>query len=249
MGFLKSITKPFKSVTKSVGKVLGSAGSLIGAGIGGYFGGPTGAAVGSSIGGMFQAQQGAEEQNEANSAQAQRQMDFQERMSNTSWQRGMADMRNAGLNPIFAYKSGGASTPNGAMAVMQNEGAAGVDGFSRMANSAIALSKQKSELKALKETAKNLNYEGARIMSAEGLNTQQSAMIRTQMASAKQQADQEAIRTEILKSTAPVIKYKNKDMLNNKFRYGLGQWLGSIGNLLGGGNSALSYQKMLTGGK
>lgn len=44
------------------------------------------------------------------------QMDFQERMSNTAYQRAMADMRAAGINPIMVSKLGGASTPTGAKA-------------------------------------------------------------------------------------------------------------------------------------
>lgn len=47
--------------------------------------------------------------------EASRQMDFQREMSNTQYQRAMADMRSSGLNPILAYSQGGAGNVGGAM--------------------------------------------------------------------------------------------------------------------------------------
>lgn len=72
--------------------------------------------IGSSILGFL----GQEETNAANAQQASQQMDFQREMSSTAYQRAVTDMKAAGLNPMLAYSQGGAITPGGAMATMQN---------------------------------------------------------------------------------------------------------------------------------
>jgi len=59
---------------------------------------------------------GGHQANAANAKQAQNQMDFQREMSGTSYQRGVEDMKGAGLNPMLAYSQGGASSPGGASA-------------------------------------------------------------------------------------------------------------------------------------
>lgn len=63
---------------------------------------------------------GGMQQNAANRSMSREQMAFQERMSGSAYQRAVADMRLAGINPMLAADSGGASSPGGASAQMEN---------------------------------------------------------------------------------------------------------------------------------
>lgn len=103
-----------------------------------------GSTAGSLIGGIYQ--------NEQNRRERKNQQDWQASMANTSYQRSVADLRAAGLNPMLAYSQGGAETPSGGMAQMENVG----EGLASTALDSIRL---REEIKQIRENVKKTAQE------------------------------------------------------------------------------------------
>lgn len=126
---------------------------------------------------------GAEnEQNAFNAAEAEKNRAWQEQMSNTAYQRSVADMQAAGVNPAMAMSNGGASTPSGSAAT-------GSSGTSAMGLSELLqLFKFRKEMKMLDAQIGNVGADtalkGAQAQSAganAGLAQAQNDLVRKQI--------------------------------------------------------------------
>lgn len=126
----------------------------------------------------------ADKANETNIMLTRENRDWQEKMSNTAYQRGTRDMKKAGINPMVAFMQGGASTPSSSAAQV----AAGEEGemLNRAAESAMAVARLENDLKVQdsqvkKNEADSLAAEASRRLSLQSAKESAARTKKTKM--------------------------------------------------------------------
>lgn len=200
------------TVGDTPGDVVSSAGQIFGA----LSGNPLVSLASSVVGGLF-GKKSSSKANKQAVAMMREQMAWQERMSNTQYQRGVTDMRAAGLNPMLLMTKGAGAMPAGVSAApVLDEGA----GFRAGSAQGLAMASMQAQLELTKaQTAKTLAEAKTEAMRPEAVSMQtklnlSQAMNQEAMTTlAKNQgllvAAQEVnqvLQNEINKSTLPAFK-------------------------------------------
>lgn len=144
---------------------------------------PIVAGVASDLIGGHSARSAQRSANRTNIALQREQQTWEERMSNTAWQRGTKDMLAAGLNPMLAYSQGGASTPNVSAATVIPEDAMGraISSAGGKAMQAVAMQQQLANIDLTKASAQKARAEAisAEASSARATETVHYAIEKT----------------------------------------------------------------------
>lgn len=170
------------SLLGSIGSAIGGiAGPLVSGAIG-MFGQQS-----TNVANAKQAQQAeafsaaeAEKARQFNASQADLNRQFQDKESSTAWQRGVADIKAAGLNPALAYGQGGASSPvgstasssspSGQMARMDSSAGAGI-------SSAVAAAQAIQSVETQAAQRDQIHAQTASTLEQANLNKEQAATV------------------------------------------------------------------------
>lgn len=144
-------------------------------------------------------------QNEEAKKEATRNRNFQRDMANSAYQRQIRDLKAAGLNPMLSMGGGGASSPSGGMAPIENIGSGAITS----ALDALRLKKdmELAEANMRNQTLSTLST--ASLQAKQGIAAEASALQST--ATAKNAS----LNNEVLQSSMPALKTEAGTRLRN----------------------------------
>jgi outer membrane lipoprotein SlyB len=187
---------------------LAALGGVLGSFLGGTATAATvGSAIGSAATGLFSANQ-TKKANQASLHEAQVNRDFQQYNSNTAYQRAMADLKQAGLNPILAARNP-ASVPGGSTARLIDPASAFTGGMSASTAHQGMINQQRqidSQIRLDDQTEKKIKEEISLTAQQNSLSIAQTQQVLDKTELIKQQLATEKHRTETEKANKWAVK-------------------------------------------
>jgi hypothetical protein len=140
--------------------------------------------------------------NTASAQAAQKQMDFQREASDTSFQRQVADLKAAGINPMLVSRLGGASTPVGAMPTFLNPGYEAAQSFAGIQTSESSARQAQTAEDVATATIDRIDQEIKNLRTEEQRLARATELIVAQMVT---ETERGKTQQEVTKQTAQIV--------------------------------------------
>lgn len=156
---------------------------------------------GNLIGGLL-GSKSQEETNQQNRELTEDTRAWEERMSNTAYQRARADMEKAGLNPILTASRGGADTPSVASAHMENPGKFYAEAGNSASSNALNVATLRQQI-ATSKSQEEVNNAQKSLLQEQALKTKFDAGSQAIDNKVKAFEARNKIETQLIRSSRP----------------------------------------------